>query len=265
MVKLLAKLIQAQFRQVQLTPDMLPSDIVGVNVFDFQQQSFNLKRGPIFTEILLADEVNRTPPKTQSALLEAMEEKQVTLDGNTYPLSDGFWVVATQNPLKFEGTYPLPEAQLDRFLFKLTVSYPAATAAKQMLLNYQQGFQAVRQDLEKLSAIATVEQVLTARQDLENMEVEENLLDYLLSLVEKTRNHPDLALGASPRAMLRWLQAAKADAWLNEQDYLLPDNLKAVAIPLLSHRLMLKPEAQLEGVNLNTVITTLLEQTLVPR
>jgi MoxR-like ATPase len=265
LVKLLAQSIQSQFRRVQLTPDMLPSDMVGVNVFDFNQQAFSLKQGPVFTEILLADEINRTPPKTQSALLEAMEEQQVTLDGQTHALPPLFWVVATQNPLEFEGTYPLPEAQLDRFLFKLVVDYPSQAAAKQMLINFQQGFHAQREDLEQLTAIATVEEILASRRLVENITVDEKLLDYLLALVEKTRYHPDVLIGASPRASLRWLQAAKADAWLNGQEYLLPDNLKTVALPLLRHRLILRPEAQLDGIGIDDVITAIIEQTPVPR
>lgn len=265
LVKLLAQLIHSQFRRVQLTPDMLPSDMVGVNVFDFNQQAFSLKKGPVFTEILLADEINRTPPKTQSALLEAMEEQQVTLDGQTYPLPPLFWVVATQNPLEFEGTYPLPEAQLDRFLFKLVVDYPPNEAAKEMLVNFQQGFQGQRGDLEQLNPIASVEEILASRRSMQGMAVDEKLLDYLLALVEKTRHHPDVLIGASPRAALRWLQAAKADAWLNGQKYLLPDNLKTVASPLLRHRLVLRPEAQLDGVDIDSVITAIVEQTAVPR
>lgn len=264
-VKLLAQFIQSQFRRVQLTPDMLPSDMVGVNVFDFHQQSFSLKKGPVFTEILLADEINRTPPKTQSALLEAMEEQQVTLDGQTHPLPPLFWVVATQNPLEFEGTYPLPEAQLDRFLFKVVVDYPAATAAKQMLVNFQAGFQGQRQDLVQLDRVATVTEILDSRQAVNGLSVDDKLLDYLLALVEKTRHHPDLLVGASPRATLRWLQAAKADAWLNGQDYLLPDNLKTVALPLLRHRLILRPEAQLDGVDIAGIIAAIVDQTAVPR
>lgn len=265
LVKLLAQLIQSQFRRVQLTPDMLPSDMVGVNVFDFGQQAFSLKKGPVFTEILLADEINRTPPKTQSALLEAMEEQQVTLDGRTYALPALFWVVATQNPLEFEGTYPLPEAQLDRFLFKLVVDYPPRPAAKQMLVNFQRGFQGQRRDLEALAAIAKVEDILASRELVQALPVDEKLLDYLLTLVENSRHHADILVGASPRAALRWLQAAKADAWLQGQEYLLPDNIKAVAPALLRHRLIIRPEAQLDGVGVDNVITAILEQTAVPR
>ncbi|MGL6341834.1 MAG: AAA family ATPase, partial [Waterburya sp.] len=200
MVKVLSKLIAADFRRIQLTPDILPSDILGTNIFDLNSRDFILKKGPVFTEILLADEVNRTPPKTQAALLEAMEEQQVTLDGETMPLPSLFWVVATQNSLEFEGTYPLPEAQLDRFLFKLLVNYPTKEAEKQMLLNTQAGFKAKKPDLDLLEAIATVDDILRLREQVQKIQVEDNIFDYLLNLVERTRQHPDLILGASPRS-----------------------------------------------------------------
>jgi MoxR-like ATPase len=194
-----------------------------------------------------------------------MEEQQVTLDGQTLALPPLFWVVATQNPLEFEGTYPLPEAQLDRFLFKLVVDYPSRLAAKQMLVNNQAGFRAKRQDIEALAGMTTVEEILAARQAIQTLTVDEKLLDYLLDLVEKTRNHPDLLVGASPRAMVQWLQASRARAWLKGRDYVLPDDLKSVAVPLLRHRLILKPEAQLDGVKIDGVIANLLKQITVPR
>ncbi len=264
-VKAMAQLVQAEFRRIQLTPDVLPSDILGTNIFDFNTRSFTLKRGPIFTQILLADEVNRTPPKTQAALLEAMEEQQVTLDGESMPLSELFWVIATQNSLEFEGTYPLPEAQLDRFLFKLIVDYPHEKAERQMLLNAQAGLQTKRLDLAKLKPIATVEQLLAARQAVRSVDVSEALLDYLLLLVQRTRQHPDLALGASPRAAVAWLQASKANAWLTGRDFVTPDDVKAIAPPLLRHRLILRPEAQLDGLKVDGVIASLLGQVPVPR
>lgn len=265
LVKVLARLIQADFRRIQLTPDILPSDILGTNIFDMNSRNFTLKKGPVFTEVLLADEVNRTPPKTQAALLEAMEEQQVTLDGETLPLSELFWVIATQNSLEFEGTYPLPEAQLDRFLFKLIVDYPDSAAEKQMLLNAQSGFRAKRLDLARLKPIATVEQIINARKAVQAVKVEENLLDYLLALVQQTRKHPDLALGASPRSAVAWLQTTKAQAWLSGRDYVTPDDVKIVAPPLLRHRLILKPESQLDGVMIDAVISSLLKQVPVPR
>ncbi|VEP11502.1 conserved hypothetical protein [Hyella patelloides LEGE 07179] len=265
LVKVLSKLITADFHRVQLTPDILPLDILGTNIFDFNSQDFTLKKGPIFTEILLADEINRTPPKTQSALLEAMAEQQVTLDGETIALPTLFWVVATQNSLEFEGTYPLPEAQLDRFLFKLKVDYPAPEAEKQMLLNSQAGFKAERVDLERIEAVATVKDILVLREQVQQVQVAENIIDYLIALVRQTRQHPDLTLGASPRSAVAWLQAAKAQAFLSGKDYVTPDDVKAVASPLLCHRLILKPEAQLDGLQINSAIASILKQVPVPR
>ena len=265
LVKVLAQLIQAEFRRIQLTPDVLPADITGTNILDFNNHSFTLKKGPVFTQILLADEINRTPPKTQAALLEAMEEQQVTLDGETLPLPELFWVIATQNSLEFEGTYPLPEAQLDRFLFKLVVDYPDQSSEKQMLLNRQAGFRASRSDIARLKPMATVEQILQARQEVRAIQVADPIIDYLLALVCCSRQYPDLALGASPRSTLAWLQTSQAVAWLSGRDYVTPDDVKAVALPLLRHRLILKPEAMLDGLMIDAVITSLLKQVPVPR
>ena len=265
LVKVLSKLITADFRRIQLTPDILPSDILGTNIFDLNSRDFILKRGPVFTEILLADEINRTPPKTQAALLESMEEQQVTLDGETMPLPPLFWVIATQNSLEFEGTYPLPEAQLDRFLFKLVVDYPAKDAERQMLINAREGFKAKKLDLNRLEAIATVEDILALRKNVQSIRVEDNILDYLLNLVERTRQHPDLILGASPRSAVAWLNATKASACLAGRDYVIPDDVKETATPLLRHRLLLKPEAQLDNLKIDEVIESILKQISVPR
>ncbi|MDZ8223184.1 MoxR family ATPase [Nostoc sp. ChiVER01] len=265
LVKVLAQLIQGEFRRIQLTPDVLPSDITGTNIFDLNSRNFTLKKGPIFTEVLLADEINRTPPKTQAALLEAMEEMQVTLDGESLPLPDLFWVIATQNPLEFEGTYPLPEAQLDRFLFKLIVDYPDQAAEKQMLLNRQAGFAARRLDISRLKPIATVADILQARQAVKEVKVSEAIVDYLLALVRTSRQYPDLTLGASPRAAGAWLQTSQALAWLAGRDFVTPDDVKAVASPLLRHRLILKPEAMLDGLQMDAVIASVINQVPVPR
>ncbi len=265
MVRALSRLIQADFGRIQLTPDILPSDISGTNVFDLTSRTFTLKKGPVFTQVLLADEINRTPPKTQSALLEAMEEQQVTLDGTSHPLPDLFWVVATQNPLEFEGTYPLPEAQLDRFLFKLVVGYPAPAAEKQMLLNAQAGFEAKRLDVGQLKPIAAANHILAARKAVKGIPVQESILDYLLALAHKTRQHSDLELGASPRSTVQWLAASKAHAWINGQEFVTPDNVKAVAMPLLRHRLMLGAEAQMDGLTCDRVIQSVLDSVAVPR
>ncbi|NJM95671.1 MAG: MoxR family ATPase [Acaryochloridaceae cyanobacterium CSU_5_19] len=264
-VKLLAALIQADFRRIQLTPDVLPADLLGTNIFDFNSRSFTLSKGPIFTQILLADEINRTPPKTQAALLEAMEERQVTLDGNTLPLSPLFWTIATQNPLEFEGTYPLPEAQLDRFLFKLVVTYPGKAAEQQMLHNSLSGFEPRNLQQMPLDSVITVDQVLETRQQVRRIRWEAPVLDYLLELVMATRQQTELMLGASPRAAVNWLRAAQAHAWLSEREFVIPDDVKAIAPPLLRHRLLLKPEAQLDGVSIDQVIETLLTRVPVPR
>jgi MoxR-like ATPase len=265
LAKVMARLIQADFRRIQLTPDMLPADILGTNVFDLNSHSFTLRKGPIFTQILLADEINRTPPKTQAALLEAMEEQQVTLDGESLILPGLFWVIATQNSLEFEGTYPLPEAQLDRFMFKLAVDYPGTAAEKQMLLDRQKTSLTKSLDLERLQPIATADQILAARTSLQAVTVKETVLDYLLSLMQRTRQHPDLMLGSSPRSGVAWLQASCAHAWLEERTFVTPDDIKAVALPLLRHRLILRPESQLEGVKIDEVVTAILNQVAVPR
>ncbi|BAY66355.1 MoxR family ATPase [Calothrix sp. FACHB-1219] len=265
LVKVLAQLIKADFRRIQLTPDVLPSDITGTNIFDLNSRDFTLKKGPVFTEVLLADEINRTPPKTQAALLEAMEEMQVTLDGESLPLPELFWVIATQNPLEFEGTYPLPEAQLDRFLFKLAVDYPEPAAEKQMLLNRQAGFAARRGDINRLQPVTTVSEILQARQAVKEIDVDEKIIDYLLALVKNSRQHPELALGASPRAAGAWLQTSQAAAWLAGRKFVTPDDVKAVASPLLRHRLILKPEAMLDGLQMDAVIASVINQVPVPR
>ncbi len=265
LVKVLAQLIKADFRRIQLTPDVLPSDITGTNIFDLNTRNFTLKKGPVFTEVLLADEINRTPPKTQAALLEAMEEMQVTLDGESLPLPDLFWVIATQNPLEFEGTYPLPEAQLDRFLFKLVVDYPDQAAEKQMLLNRKAGFAARRLDIAKLEPVASVIEILSAQQAARQIKVSEAIIDYLLALVNASRQHPDLSLGASPRAAGAWLQTSQAAAYLAGRDFVTPDDIKIAAPPLLRHRLILKPEAMLDGLQMDAVIASILNKVAVPR
>ncbi len=265
LVKVISQLIQADFRRVQLTPDILPTDIIGTNIFDLNKREFTLRKGPVFTQILLADEINRTPPKTQSALLEAMEEQQVTLDGESLSLPELFWVIATQNSLEFEGTYPLPEAQLDRFLFKVIVDYPDQASEKKMLQNRQAGFQAKRQDLEKIQPTTTVEEILQARQTVNAVRVEEGVIDYLLQLVQRSRQHADLAIGASPRCTGAWLQTAKANAWLANRNFVTPDDIKDVALPLLRHRLILKPESILDGLSIAGIINNILQQVAVPR
>jgi MoxR-like ATPase len=262
LVKTLARCTGSDFGRIQLTPDMLPSDILGTSIYDLNNKTFALKRGPIFTSLLLADEINRTAPKTQSALLEAMEERQVTLDGRSEPLPDLFMVVATQNPIEFEGTYPLPEAQLDRFMLKIIIKYPGAEAERRMLSNWQDG----RYDRKVTpEAVVSPDDIVNCQKRLKDVKVEDSLYDYLMQLVQKSRTLSDVHLGASPRAAIYWLAAAKAHAAMEGRDFVTPDNIKFMAHPVLRHRLILTPESELEGINTDQVITKLLGLVPVPR
>jgi len=263
-VKALAHISRLDFQRVQCTPDLLPADILGVNVFNMASSSFSFHRGPVFTDLLLVDEVNRMPPRTQSALLESMEERQVTLDGTRYPLSGFFTVFATQNPVEFEGTYPLPEAQLDRFLIKIRIAYPPADDEAQILEHYQQGFDP--NHLEALG-LAPVEPdlLVAARREVAGLRVQPSLFRYITAVVQRTRDWPALTLGGSPRATVALMLASKAIAAMEGRDYLIPDDVKAAAAPVLRHRLLVKPEADLEGITSDSVVAEVLAATEVPK
>ncbi|MBY0359033.1 MAG: MoxR family ATPase [Candidatus Obscuribacterales bacterium] len=263
LVKTLAKLTGSDFGRIQLTPDMLPSDILGTSIYDLNSKTFSIKRGPVFTSLLLADEINRTAPKTQSALLEAMEERQITLDGQSEKLPELFMVIATQNPVEFEGTYPLPEAQLDRFMLKILIGYPQPEAEHQMLVNWQNG--TYLPTAAATAPVVSVAQLLACRQQLKQLRVDDSLFRYLMQLVQKSRTLTELQLGASPRAALAWLAAAKAHAAMEGRDFVTPDNIKFVAQPVLRHRFILTPESELEGINTDQVINRLLGLVQVPR
>jgi MoxR-like ATPase len=263
-VKALAQICGLDFQRVQCTPDLMPADILGANVFNMAASTFTLRRGPVFTGLLLVDEVNRVPPRTQSALLESMEERQVTLDGTCYPLSPFFTVFATQNPVEFEGTYPLPEAQLDRFLFKIRVPYPLADKEVEILERYQQGFDP--HHLETLG-LAPIEPGLlaAARREVADLKVEPGIFRYIVSVVQRTRDWPALSLGGSPRATVALMLAAKTLAAMDGRDYLIPDDVKAAAPPVLRHRLLVKPEADLEGITSDHVVAEVLAAVEVPK
>jgi MoxR-like ATPase len=265
MAKLLARLVQAEFRRVQFTPDLMPSDVVGTSVFDLQSGSFYLKRGPVFTQILLADEINRAPAKTQAALLEAMEERQVTLEGEKYPLTPPFFVVATQNPIEYEGTYPLPEAQLDRFLFKALVPYPDTTAEQQVLRNYDQGFDSRLVDSMRIDPVLTPDELAAITREITDITVDDSILSYIIALVGATRSSPDLVLGGSPRASIGLLMAGKTRAAIQGRAYVIPDDVKVLAHPVLRHRLILRPEAEIEGLTADRVVERILARVPVPR
>jgi MoxR-like ATPase len=265
MAKTLAHLVQAHFTRIQFTPDLMPSDILGTSVFDITTGRFYLKKGPIFTNILLADEINRAPAKTQSALLEAMEERQVNLEGERYPLEAPYMVVATQNPIEYEGTYPLPEAQLDRFLFKVLVPYTPLEQEVEILQRYHGGFDPHDLAASGLQAVLPAREVVAARAAIQQVVVEEGLLTYIAQVAAASRRSPDLVLGASPRASTHVLLAAKTYAALQGRTFITPDDVKSVVPPVYRHRLLLKPEAEIEGLDADAVIGRLLGQVEVPR
>jgi MoxR-like ATPase len=263
-VKALSRLMGLGFQRVQCTSDLMPADIVGTNILNMATSAFQLHQGPVFTDLLLVDEVNRMPPRTQAALLECMEEHQVTIDGKTYPLSQVFTVFATQNPIEFEGTYPLPEAQLDRFLLKLRVTYPAMQEEVQLLANVQSGFES--RELEKMNLLPIAAGLLEqAQQEVRSVTVQEALFSYIVQIVRRTRDWPSLSLGASPRASVSLMAVSKAFAAMEGRDYVIPDDVKASARPVLRHRIMLRPEADLEGITPDQVLEDVLRAVEVPK
>ena len=253
------------FGRIQFTPDLLPGDILGSNLFNFQTSEFTLTRGPIFCELLLADEINRTPPKTQAALLEAMQERRVTLDGETHSLADHFMVVATQNPIENQGVYPLPEAQLDRFLFKLLVPYPDESEESAIVARFGQRQGPPRPAELGVSAVADAAKLSQASQTLGEVTVAQEIIDYVVRLVRGTREHPELSVGASPRAAVMLANASRARAALQGRNYAIPDDVKALAIPVLRHRLTLSPAAEIEGRDIEELVSELVESTEAPR
>ncbi len=253
------------FGRIQFTPDLLPGDILGSNLFNFQTSQFTLTRGPIFCELLLADEINRTPPKTQAALLEAMQERRVTLDGETHPLPERFMVVATQNPIENQGVYPLPEAQLDRFLFKLLVPYPDEGEEAAIVGRYGQRQGPPRPADLGVTAVADTAKLVAASQAVEHVTVAEEIVSYVVRLVRATRDHSELSVGASPRAAVMLANAARARAALHGRAYAIPDDVKALAVPVLRHRLALSPAAEIEGRDVEALVAELIESTEAPR
>ncbi len=265
MAKTLASLIQADYRRIQFTPDLMPSDVVGTVVYDMQSSNFNLKRGPIFSQIILADEINRAPAKTQAALLEAMEERQVTIEGSTMPLPDPFMVIATQNPVEMDGTYPLPEAQLDRFLFKIKIDYLSQSQEIEVLRRYHHGFDAHNLSAVQLHPVVNPTQLAQIRQIIQSVTVEDGILNYIAAITDATRRSSDLALGASTRAGVALLLASKTFAALRGRDYTSPDDVKTLVPPILRHRINLRPEAEVEGLDSDAVIRRILAKVEVPR
>jgi MoxR-like ATPase len=265
LVKALAASLDLEFKRVQFTPDLMPSDVIGQTIFDQHGGSFRFRGGPVFTNVLLADEINRTPPKTQSALLESMEERQVSVDGITRPLPDPFVVVATQNPIEYEGTYPLPEAQLDRFLFKLNVTYPSAEHEQSMLARHDAGLDPHDLKAAGIRPVATAADLHAGRAEIRAIRVDPAVLGYIVAITRATRESPALSLGVSPRGATMLLHSAKAWAWLAGRSFVTPDEVKAIARPALRHRVQVRPELELEGTTADAVLDAVLAAVPTPR
>jgi MoxR-like ATPase len=261
MAKSFAGVLGLAFKRIQFTPDLLPADITGSYLFNRTTSKFELRRGPVFTNILLADEINRAPPRTQSALLEAMQEKQVTIEGDTLKLDEPFLVIATQNPIEYEGTYPLPEAQVDRFLVKMGVGYPSLTEEVQILERRDQR----KTDEVELQRVCTQQEVIQMQGATEEVHLEKSVMQYIVELVEKTRSHPKVEIGSSPRGSLAIAKLSKANAYLNDRNFVIPDDVKRVAVPALSHRLILKPEGWLRGESTKPIVDEILREVPVPK
>lgn len=259
LVKALAKSIDLTYKRVQFTSDLMPSDIIGISIYDKNSGSFIFKKGPIFNQIFLADEINRASPKTQSSLLQAMAEGEVSTDEDHYILEKPFMVLATQNPLEYQGTFPLPEAQLDRFLMRLSLGYPEKSDEIKILENYKE----IR-ELENIQAIIDRKDIIDMQNTVDNLTVKKDILDYILNISNSTRSNEDLILGASPRGSIDMLRAAKAHAFIRGRDYVIPDDVKNIAIPVLSHRLMLSSSARIERKNVADILTTILNRVYVP-
>ncbi len=260
-----ARSLSLAFGRIQFTPDLMPGDVLGTNLFNFQTSDFRLTKGPIFTQVLLADEINRTPPKTQAALLQAMHERNVTIDGQTHTLGDDFMVIATQNPIEQQGTYPLPEAQLDRFLFKHILDYPSRAEERAIVVRH--GHRTVMPDLASfgLEAVADAAALAVARRTIAGLRLSDELIDYIVDIVRATRELESLEFGASPRSANMVATASRAYAAMQGRDYVIPDDVKFIALPALRHRVVLAPGAEIEGLQADTVLRQILEQIPAPR
>ncbi|ADL68049.1 AAA family ATPase [Thermoanaerobacterium thermosaccharolyticum] len=259
LVKALAKSINADFKRIQFTPDLLPSDVIGVSIYNPEKGVFEFKQGPIMSQILLADEINRTSPKTQSSLLEAMEERQVTVDGKTYMLPRPFMVIATQNPIEYDGTFRLPEAQLDRFMIKVNLGYPDIKHEIEMLKRFE-----ALDPLEDLKPVVSIMEILKMQNEVKSVYVDDSILDYIITIVNNTRNLSTVLLGASPRAAISLMKASQAKAFIEGRNYVLPDDVKYLSVPVLSHRIILKNEARFNNLDERSVIKDILNATKVP-
>jgi MoxR-like ATPase len=265
MVRALARALSLQFSRIQFTPDLMPSDVVGTNIFDLQRGQFTLRKGPVFTDLLLGDEINRSPAKTQAALLEAMQERRCTIDGVPYTLTPNFTVFATQNPIEYEGTYPLPEAQLDRFMMKVAVGYPAAVAEERMLELYNQGQEPHNVEDSAIQPVMSADDVGRCRAAVKALTMRSELVTYIRELVTATRQSDDILVGSGPRGGIHLLMAAKAAATFAGRDYVIPDDVQSMIAPTLRHRIVLQPEAEANGLAPDDVLRAVMQRVPVPR
>ncbi|RCK79125.1 MAG: MoxR-like ATPase [Candidatus Ozemobacter sibiricus] len=264
-VKSLAQTVQAGFQRIQMTPDLMPSDVLGTNMFDARTGTFQVHKGPIFSDLVLVDEINRAPAKTQSALLECMEERQVTIEGNRFPLSPIFTVLATQNPLEYEGTYPLPEAQLDRFIFKVLIDYPQASEENKILEKFEAGFRADKLTEAGLTPVTTPDEILACQEVVKQVKTKPTIIDYITQITRATRDSPDIQVGGGVRSSIGLFLASKAVALIDGRDFVTPDDVKKMVAPVLRHRIILKPEAEIEGVTPDEALNAIVTQIKVPR
>lgn len=261
--KLFAKTLKTNFSRIQFTPDLMPSDILGTSIFNVKSSEFEFKKGPIFSNIILIDEINRAPAKTQAAMFETMEERQVTMDGTTYAMDNPFMVLATQNPIDQEGTYALPEAQLDRFIFKIKVDYPSIDEEIKIIQTHHE--RKGENPQKQISGVLSPKQLSDFKAKIQDVVVEEKIIKYIADIITKTRNHPHLFLGGSPRASIATLNAAKAFAAIQGRDFVIPEDIKKVLVPVLNHRIILTPEREMEGMTTDSVVKMIMESVEIPR
>ena len=261
----LSSAIQSDFKRIQFTPDLMPADVTGTKVYDTTAGSFYFKKGPLFSNIVLADEINRTPPKTQSALLEAMQEKSITIDGETHILEEPFMVLATQNPVEYEGTYPLPEAQLDRFMMKLLVNYIPQKFENELLSNFNSGYMKDSGNEKKINSVITHDDIKACREIIQGVRCDESIINYISSISRATRNSPAIILGASPRASIAVLKTSKTLAAMQGRDFVTPEDVVDMVYPVMRHRIILKPEAGIEGIGNDEILKNIIEKVEVPR
>jgi MoxR-like ATPase len=261
--KVMARLIDSGFSRIQFTPDLMPSDVLGTSVFNVQKSEFEFRKGPLFSNVILIDEINRSPAKTQAALFEVMEERQITIDGKTYKMDPMYMVLATQNPIEQEGTYKLPEAQLDRFLFKINLTYLSKADEVEILMRHNENIKLA--DVSELKPVISASDIIDFRSKIKDVHVEKNLIEYIAAIVDETRNNKSIYLGASPRAGIAMLNGSKAFAALNGRDFITPEDIKFIAEPVLNHRLILTPESEMEGQNVSDICRKIMDKIEVPR